>query len=178
MKERIFKLIDREGFIEVTSSNRVILVVDAIEVNGDYYLKGKLDILGHLVDDTGCILIHYDECKYFEEVDSIPCQVDSLPKKETTLGEGIDILKDEMKNLHEKLDIEEEGFVLSTEDSKTSLAERVYNFAKTNNLTTSYDGENDYFVVLILDIDYKVNTIEELDKIETMFKIHQELMIN
>lgn len=57
------------------------------------------------------------------------------------------------------------------------LSERVYQFAKEHRLYSSYDGEKDYFVVLILDIDYKISTIEDLDKLDEMYKLHKELMI-
>lgn len=142
-EEKIYKLIDKEGYLGNYFRNRQILDKYGILVQGDVYYKCVLGEYGFLQDiNLEEVLIdqYMGELKYFEEIDSLSSKDESTPVQQP-------------------------------------LSERVYQFAKEHKLYSSYDGEKDYFIVLILDIDYKVSTIEDLDKIEQMYKLHKELRI-
>jgi len=84
-QERIFKLINKDGYICSDSSNRQTLTDNGIFVDGNYYYKGFINNYGDLRPLSGCLTTTLidgvcGEFEYFEEVDSIP-----LPKDKPCL---------------------------------------------------------------------------------------------
>jgi len=84
-QERIFKLIDKEGYSARSDTNKEFLEDYGIVVDGFYYYKGRVDAEGDLmeVNDDWCLIDNLsEEFQYFEEVDSIP-----LPKDKPKIEE-------------------------------------------------------------------------------------------
>lgn len=70
-KERIFKLIDEKGYVDMNSHNKKFLSDEGILVEDEYYFKGVL-YSGALLSLKGWVVVCSEEFQYFEEVESIP----------------------------------------------------------------------------------------------------------
>ena len=93
-QERIFKLVDKEGYSTRTEANKEFLEDYGIVVDGFYYYKGRIDAEGDLMEVNAdwCLIDNLSkEFQYFEEVDSIP-----LPKNKPLL-ENYFVKPDELK---------------------------------------------------------------------------------
>jgi len=82
-QERIFKLIDKDGYFAKSNANKEFLEDYGVVVDGFYYYKGLVDEDGDLMETTSdWCLIEQTEFQHFEEVDRIP-----LPKDKPKIEE-------------------------------------------------------------------------------------------
>lgn len=166
-QERIFKLINKDGYLNSHPHNRKMLSDYGIFVDGSYYFKGVIDYDGVLTSlDKGHILIGLLEFKYFEEV---PLLDNYFVKPEETSEENESLLVNSYINLAE---LSEEINENTVPDNET-IVQKVFDLCKEHSIDFSY--YSGVLRIYIGEDEIVVDNEDKLAKIRTYFEAKKDL---
>lgn len=163
-QEKIFKLIDRGGYLDSHYNNRQTLSDCGVFVDGNYYFKGEIDTFSRLKSSGKEYypLIGLSEFKYFEEVDSIPLPNETSEKNESLLVNSYINLAELSEEISENVTPKNE-----------TIVQRVFDLCKEYSADFSY--YSGVLRIYIGEDEILIDNEDKLDKIRTFFKAKKDL---
>lgn len=159
-QERIFKLIDKDGYFAKSNANKEFLEDYGIVVDGFYYYKGLVDEDGDLMETiSDWCLIEQTEFEHFEEVNSIPLPKDK-PKIEEVFSEQTHTFtKSMLKSGEHVVKLADDSYHIVLGNRLVRGTDYIQLKSMSETLECSFDADLDIGAVYKTDKDFVLNEL-------------------